>query len=160
MDVKRISFAGLAALGMMALTLRACGGSQATSARLTPKSLPPAVFLPSDLAVTEQTIRFLENRIKRDPEDFIAHNKLASYYLQRVRETGDLTYLKLASHASRASLCTMPAERNVGGLTVLAQAEFTSHEFVASRDHAKRLTELEPDKSYPQLMLGDALFEL
>ncbi|HEV1996014.1 MAG TPA: tetratricopeptide repeat protein [Candidatus Acidoferrum sp.] len=157
---KRIIVVSMAALGVAVLTLNAYRNPRATSVGLTRLPLPPAVLLPSDRAATEQTIRFLENRIQRDPEDFIAFNKLASYYLQRVRETGDLTYLKLASHASRASLATLPAERNIGGLTVLAQSEFTSHEFAASRDHARRLTELEPDKSYPQQILGDALLEL
>jgi tetratricopeptide (TPR) repeat protein len=160
MGRKKILAASMAALGLAALTLSAYRGPRSASTRLTPKALPPAVLLPSDLATTQQTIHFLENRIKSDPEDFIADNKLASYYLQRVRETGDLTYLKLASQASRASLSTMPAEHNVGGLTALAQTEFTSHEFAASRDHAKRLAEMEPDKSYPQQILGDALLEL
>src|SRR5712692_11667840 len=160
MDLKSVSFVQLAALGLMALTLSARSGAQSPPARQTPKPLPPAVLLPSDIAATEQTIRFLENRIKHDPEDFIALNKLAGYYLQRVRETGDLTYLKLASHAAQASLATMPPERNTGGLTALTQVELTSHDFVAARDHAKRLTELEPDESYLYQLLGDAQLEL
>ncbi len=159
MRVKRIIVVSMAALGLVVLTLNAYR-PRATSARLTSMPLPPAVLLSSDLATTEQTIRFLEKRIQRDPEDFIAHNKLASYYLQRVRETGDLAYLNLASHAARTSLATLPAEQNTGGLTALAQVEFTSHEFASSRDHAKRLAELEPEKSYPQQILGDALLEL
>src|SRR5229473_7798030 len=134
MDVKSISFVQLAALGLIALTLSARSAAQAPPARQTPKPLPPAVLLPSDIAATEQTIRFLENRIKHDPEDFIALNKLAGYYLQRVRETGDLTYLKLASHAAQASRATISDEHNFGGLTVLAQSEFVGHEFNASRD--------------------------
>jgi tetratricopeptide (TPR) repeat protein len=160
MDVKSISFMKLAVFGLMALTLSAHSGAQAPPPRRTPEPLPPAVLLPSDLAATEQTIRFLENRIKHDPEDFIARDKLAVYYLQRVRETGDLTYLKLASHAAQASLATMPPERNTGGLTALTQVELTSHDFVAARDHAKRLTELEPDESYLYQLLGDAQLEL
>ncbi len=123
-------------------------------------ALLKAVELPSDRASAEQSIRFLEQRVQRDHEDFIAHNKLTGYYLQRVRETGDLTYLNLAARTSHASLATMPAEKNSAGLAGLAQVEFSSHEFAASRDHAKRLAELESDKSYPQQILGDALLEL
>ena len=62
--------------------------------------------------------------------------------------------------AARASLATLPAEHNTGGLNLLAQAEFTAHEFVAARDHAVRLVELEPGKGYPFQILGDALLEL
>jgi tetratricopeptide (TPR) repeat protein len=110
--------------------------------------------------VHAQTLRFLEAKIRKDPEDFIAHNKLAGYYLQQVRETSDLTYLKLASRASHASLATLPPEQNTGGLAAVAQVAFTSHEFVAARDHARRLAELEPEKPYPFQILGDALLEL
>src|SRR5262249_53855161 len=46
------------------------------------RSLPLASPLPSDEAVSRQTILFLEERTKADPEDFIAQNKLVGYYLQ------------------------------------------------------------------------------
>lgn len=106
------------------------------------------------------TIRFLENRIRQDPGDFIAHNKLAEQYLQRLRETGDLVFLELAARAVRASLGVLPAEQNKGALALLAQVEFSSHNFPAARDHALRLIELEPNKGYPFQILGDALLEL
>jgi tetratricopeptide (TPR) repeat protein len=131
---------------------QAAGGMDAT--------LPPAVLLPSDQVSDEQTMRFLERKVKADPEDFIAHNKLAFQYLKLVRETSDLTYLNLASRAAHASLAALPAEHNSGGLTMLSQVEFTAHDFAAARDHARRLIELDPEKSYPYQMLGDALLEL
>lgn len=133
--------------------------SQATAFFMN-RSIPPASTLPSDEAANRQTIRFLEERTKTDPEDFIAQNKLAGYYLQKVRETGDLTYLKLAAHASQASMTTLPPEHNLDGLAELTQVELTSHEFASARDHARQLIELQPDKSYPRQMLGDALLEL
>jgi tetratricopeptide (TPR) repeat protein len=124
------------------------------------RSVPPASALPSDDAANRQTILFLEEKTKTDPEDFIAQNKLAGYYLQQVRETGDLTYLKLAAHASEISVATLAPEHNLDGLAELAQVELTSHEFVTARNHALQLIELQPDKSYPRQMLGDALLEL
>ena len=114
----------------------------------------------SQLAVEKETIRFLEDRVKKDPEDFIAYNKLAEQYLQRLRETGDLTYLNLATKAAHASLVTLPPEQNVGGLTASAQVEYASHDFAAARDHALKLIELEPKKGYTYQILGDALLEL
>ena len=75
--------------------------------RLCPRC-QPVVALPSDTATVEATTRFLENRVKQDPEDFIAYNKLATRYLQRLRETGDLTYVTLASRAAEASLAILP----------------------------------------------------
>lgn len=122
--------------------------------------MAPAVAMPSDSAAVASAIRFLENRVKLDPEDHIAYNKLGGYYLQRLRETGSLTYLELASKAANASLAVLPPEHNTDGLTVLAQVEYAEHDFTAARDHAKRLADLDPGKSYPFHTLGDSLLEL
>jgi tetratricopeptide (TPR) repeat protein len=105
-------------------------------------------------------MRFLEERVKRDPDDFIANNKLAGEYMQRLRETGDITYLDLAARAASASLGTLPAEQNKGGLAMLVLVEYSSHDFGRARDHARRLIELDPNKGYPFQFLGDALLEL
>jgi tetratricopeptide (TPR) repeat protein len=152
--MKKIEFIKLIVLLSVALCFSACGKTQATV------SSAPDVAPPTKNIAAKDTIGFLEDRIKRDPEDFIAHNKLASEYLQKVRETGDVTYLNLALRAARVSLSILPAEQNKGGLTVLAQAEFSSHDFAAARDHALQLTRLEPNKSYAYQILGDALLEL
>jgi tetratricopeptide (TPR) repeat protein len=121
---------------------------------------PPTDALSSERAATEGIIRTLEERLKRDPEDFIAANKLAGYYLQRQRETGDVNYLNLTARAVRSSLATLPAEMNKGGLAMLAEVEYANHNFAAARDHALRLVELDPAKSYSHQILGDAQLEL
>jgi len=147
----------------IALSASACGdiwSSRATISGNTAYTLSPAAPIASDDTTTERTIRFLEDKVRRDPEDFSAHNKLAGYYHQRLRETGDLNYLELTFRAARASLASVPVVRNAGGLAALTQAEYASHEFTSARDHAKQLTELDPAKAYPYLMLGDALLEL
>ncbi len=143
-----------------ALLSGACGGYKSSTGERVQASVPPAAPLASDVSAADGTLRFLENRIKSDPEDFSAHNKLAGLYLQRLRETGDAAFLDLAFRSARASLVSVPEAANSGGLAALVQAEFAAHEFAAARDHAVRLTELEPGKSYPQGMLGDALLEL
>jgi len=160
MPIKVIRLAEVASLFILAVALTSCrSGSAMQTTKLT-APLPAAQLLPSDADVEVQTIRFLGGRVERDPEDFIAHNKLAGQYRQRVRATGDVTYLNLAAKAARASLATLPPEQNTGGLTMLAQVEYASHDFVAARDHALQLTKLEASKSYPYQILGDALLEL
>lgn len=139
---------------------QACGGYWTRPAATTPPAPPPAASLPSDEELAAGTIRFLEDRVRQDPLDFIAYNKLCGYYLQRQRETGDIRYLELAARAARASLKAIPADQNPGGLASLARAEFTSHDFAAARDHARQLIEFEPRKGYPYELLGDALLEL
>ena len=153
------AFVGVAAL--VVLSFNACGGRGATPPA-TPSvvTVPPAVPRASNAAGTERAIRFLEDRVRRDPDNFIVLHKLATSYLQRLRETGSLDYLDLASRAARASLEVIPAEQNKGGLAALAMTELTAHDFAAARDHAMRLAELDPGKSYPYMILGDALLEL
>ncbi len=124
------------------------------------ESIPPATPLAADSGAAENAVRFLENKVKNDPEDFSVNGKLAGLYLQKLRETGNAQYLELAFRAARASLDSVPEVRNAGGLAALALAEFAAHDFANARDHAIRLAELEPRKSYPQTMLGDALLEL
>ena len=134
------------------------GLSPAAGAR-TPAP-PAAAPLASDDGGNDRAIRFLEDRVRRDPEEHVALNKLAAAYLRRLRETGNVQYLDLASRAARGSLASVPAEQNLGGLTALAQAEYAAHNFAAAHDLAQRLTKLDPGKSLPYAVLGDALLEL
>jgi tetratricopeptide (TPR) repeat protein len=141
------------------LVFNACGTWLERSEAPTPPA-PPATPIPSDEEAIKISLRFLEDRIKRDPEDFIAYNQLAEYYLRFLRETSDTRYLELASRAARASLAVLPPEMNAGGLAALAQVEFASHNFAAARDHAQLLIQLEPRKGYSYMILGDVLLEL
>jgi tetratricopeptide (TPR) repeat protein len=135
-----------------------CGTWSSAKARKTEP--PPAAPIASDREMSEGAIRFLEERVKKDPDDFIAHNKLGGYYLQRLRETGNLDYLRLAQRTAQASLKAIPAEQNAAGLSLLAETEFAAHDFTAARTHAEQLIKIEPGKGFPYRQLGDALLEL
>ena len=137
-----------------------CSNRRSATSDDSTLSVPPAEPLPSTADTDAQTLRFLQKKIREDADDFIAQNKLAAWHLQHVRETGDLASLEIALKAARASLATLSDEHNTGGLNLLAQAEFTAHEFAAARQHAERLIELEPGKGYPFQIFGDALLEL
>ncbi len=140
------------------MVLSACGPAHTAPATDQPASNaegPPLAKPPAN-----EVIRFLEDRIKRDPYDFIAHNKLAAEYLQLLRETGDVTYLGLARRSAAASLDALPAEHNKGGLVALIQVQFSSHEFASVYDNSLRLIEMEPNRGYPFQFLGDSLLEL
>jgi tetratricopeptide (TPR) repeat protein len=143
---------------LLALLASAC--ATPTKPAAPPPPVPAATALPPDADASEEAIRFLEDKAKSDPQDFIARNQLAGRYLARLRETGNLDYLRLAAQAARESLAAIPAEQNVGGLAALAQVEFASHEFAAARDHARQLRDYDPKKLYPLTLLGDALLEL
>ena len=151
----------LLSIWFAALLSAGCGsGLSSAPSNSSSITVPPASPVPANTDGSEQAIRFLEDRVKKDPDDFIALNKLTGYYLLRLRETGNVTWLDLAARAARNSLKAIPAEQNAGGLSLLAQVEFASHDFASARDHAEQLTRLEPRKAYPFLQLGDALTEL
>jgi tetratricopeptide (TPR) repeat protein len=161
MQTIKNKFIALALLSVSgAFLLNACGSVKSVATDSRTQSLPPAAPIASNESATDNTIRFLENRLKNDPEDYSANNKLAGLYLQKLRETGNVQYLDLTFRVARISLDSVPELRNSGGLAALALAEFASHDFTGARDHAARLTELDPGKSYPQGILGDALVEL
>lgn len=147
----------LLALALSGL-LSGCGGWLAAGPQ--PKEPPAAAALPPDAGASDAAIRFLEQRVKSDPDDFIAYNQLAERYLLRLRESGDLAYLNLALRAAQSSLKAIPQAQNASGLALLIQAEFAAHDFVSARKHAEELTRIEPRKSYPYQLLTDALLEL
>jgi tetratricopeptide (TPR) repeat protein len=153
--------APIAALGLAMLAFNAFGGLWRQGARHSSAMLPriAAATLPSDEAGQTNAIRFLSERVRRDPEDSRAQSMLAGRYLQRLHDTSDHKYLTLALKAAHASLRSVGAEANAGGLTVLVMAEQGGHNFLAARDDALRLTQLVPTKSGSYALLGDALLE-
>ena len=148
----------LAAVAMTALLWVGYGTGVATATETV--AVPPPTLLASDTEQVTATMRSLEAKVRQHPDDFMAHNKLADYYLQRQRDTGSPEYLHLAERAARASLAVVPPEQNDGGLAALAQAEYALHNFTAARDHALRLTALHATRSTGWQMLSDALLEL
>jgi tetratricopeptide (TPR) repeat protein len=116
-------------------------------------SRPPAT-------APSRVIRFLEERVERDPDDIVALNRLSGEYLFRFRDAGDDADLHRAASSAERSLKAVPAEVNKGGLAARARASFSLHRFAAARDDGRQLLRLEPDRRYPLEILGDALLEL
>src|SRR5215207_85447 len=152
------------ALGCCAPALSGCGGwwrtTPTTATRTGPAAPPAAAPLAPDVDASEGAIRYLEAKVKNNPDDFIAYNKLAGYYLRRQRETGEASHIALAARAAEASLAALPAEQNPAGLALLAQAAYAAHDFAAARGHAERLVAIAPRESYPYHILCDTLLEL
>jgi tetratricopeptide (TPR) repeat protein len=150
------------ALVSFGLTSIGCGALWSMPAPAEPPApaIPAAKPVPSDEKIIESSIRFLEDRVKDNPVDFPAYNKLAGYYLKLMHQTGSMNYLDLASQAVKASLEIAPKDLNPGGLSLLAEIEFTSHDFAAARDDAKLLIKIDPKKLPGYQLLADSLLEL
>ncbi len=147
------------ALVVMVVSASGCASPSPAAGSAAPP-LPPASPVAADDVAADGAIRFLEDKARSDPQDFIARNKLVGYYLQKVRDTGSVTYLELAGRAARESLESVPANLNVGGLAALTHVEYASHEFAAAREHAEQWRAYEPDKVAPLLLLFDVQLEL
>src|SRR5439155_23196611 len=137
--------AAFLALGVVGLALAAGGRWRLGSGRQGFRPSAPS-SLRSEAETAELAIRFLEDRVKKDPKDFVALNRLAGYYLQRMRETDYLAYLQLASRAARTSLSVLPAERHVVALPARVRLEHQSHYLTRARDDAVRVLELVADE--------------
>jgi len=110
--------------------------------------------------VRERVIRFLADRVRRDPDDVVALNRLAGEYLARYRRSGDDGDLYKSAGTAEQSLRAVPADQNAGGLAARTRALFALHRFGEARDLALKLIDLEPDKRYPLEILGDVQLEL
>lgn len=103
---------------------------------------------------------FLEQRVRADPLDNVAQNRLAFELMNAMRNTGELAYLPRAERAARASLNAVPEKRNPAALTLLAAVMHESHRFKEALALATRAHEIDPDDLAAALAIGDAQREL
>ena len=109
-------------------------------------------------STTDGVIRFLEERLQRDPDDFMAAGKLCDTYLQKARESGTIDCYAKAEQAFRSVLKWIPDSypfRVALGSVLVSQHKF--HEAAAL---AGKLTSESPNELPAYAVLGDALLEI
>ena len=110
---------------------------------------------------TDQLVKFHQSRVAADPDDPLAHNRLAAAYVQKARESGDLTYYGLAETAARRSLVLLPRGASAASATTtLAVVHMAHHEFRQALVRAREALDLDPGEAGPHAVAGDALVEL
>jgi tetratricopeptide (TPR) repeat protein len=91
------------------------------------------------------------------PNDATMYYKLGDAYIEKGRETGDITYYNLAAqslqHALKIEPELGPARRH------LAYVLYSLHDFGGAAREARRAIALEPRDSYAYGVLGDTLLE-
>ena len=107
---------------------------------------------------TDQAIVLAQRTIQRRPQNAAGYFRLGDAYIQKSRQTGDLSYLGLAEAALRKALELAPG--NAGATRHLAYVFASRHEFREAAAQARRAIELDPRDSHAQGVLGDALLEL
>ena len=110
---------------------------------------------------TDQRVKFHQARVAADPDDPLACNRLAGAYVQKARETGDVTYYGLAETAARRSLSLLPRGPSAAAATtVVALVHLARHEFGDAVARARQAFDLNPADATPHAVAGDALLEL
>ncbi len=106
-------------------------------------------------AITDAVVRFFEERVKRDPHDFVSYNRLAEAYVQRGRQAGDVADYSHAEAALEASLDAL-ANDNYDALVQLSLVYGTMHRFSDSLELAQQALALKPWEPFGYAVLGDA----
>ena len=106
-------------------------------------------------------VKFHQSRVAVDPDDPLAHNRLAGAYVQKARESGDLAYYGLAETAAQRSLALLPRGPSAAtASTTLAVVHMARHEFAEALARARHALEADPSDATPHAVAGDALVEL
>ncbi len=100
------------------------------SHRAQATGIPPAP-VSTDYRQRDRFIGFYEDRIRQDPTDQITQRMLASEYIERFRETGDLNDVARA-HAMAARSLSLQPQGNVQALSVIASSDVVLHRFPAA----------------------------
>lgn len=109
-------------------------------------------------ASPDQAIRRQQQRLHRNPYDAASYHRLGDAYIQKARETGDMSYFDLAERALTKSITIAPG--NAGALRHLAYVSSSRHDFERAVAQAARALELDPGDGDAHGVHGDALLEL
>jgi tetratricopeptide (TPR) repeat protein len=106
--------------------------------------------------IIDRDVALLQKILKQHP-DAELYYRLSDLYVQKGRQTGDITYFNLASKTLQEALRLQPnleaAHRH------LAFVRYSLHDFAGATSEAGRAIQLDPRDSYAYGVLGDAQLE-
>jgi tetratricopeptide (TPR) repeat protein len=116
----------------------------------------PSIAGAIDLGHLDRDIAIMQKILKSHPDAEIYY-RLGDLYVQKGRQTGDITYYNLADGALRQGLKLMPdfepAHRH------LAFVRYALHDFAEASSEARRAIQLDSQDPYAFGVLGDAQLE-
>jgi tetratricopeptide (TPR) repeat protein len=132
--------------------------------RFSIAAVPPLLAMMLWLAVpalgestVDRTIVICQKILRVRPDDAAIYYKLGDAYVEKGRETGDITYYDLASqslqHALKLEPDLGPARRH------LAYVLYSLHDFPGAARESRRAIELDPRDSNAYGVLGDTQLE-
>src|SRR5271154_3035273 len=106
---------------------------------------------------TDNEIHFFQWKVSQDPDDFFNFDRLGVAYIQKARETGDVTYYNLAAKALEKSLDLESTHAAAAPATKhLATVYYAEHRFTETLALAEKAIELNPRDVTPYALIGDA----
>ena len=111
-----------------------------------------------DPTLHQKQIAGLLQGVKNDPQSALSYGQLATAYLMRYAETGDLQSALNAEQAARRSL-QIRTKRNDVSLLALAKSLVAQHRFSDALPFAQQLLKRNPKDSSAQLFLAEIYFE-
>lgn len=112
-------------------------------------------------STTDQVIKFYQAKVAKDPEDFFTYDRLSSAYVQKARESGDITYYQLAESGLKKSLeLESKHEQATSAFAELAAVYYAEHRFAEAAQEAQSAIALSPSAITAQATLGDANLEM
>ena len=110
---------------------------------------------------TDGTIWFWQWKVSRDPDDYFNYDHLGAAYIQKARETGDITYYSLAEQSLGRSLALESKDREaVSANAHMATVYFGEHRFPDAIDYAQRAAALKTGDVSQYAIIGDAQLEM
>lgn len=107
---------------------------------------------------TDSAIKLFQDQIKKDPNNYSGYMRLGESYIQKARETGDVTYYNKAEEVLRKALELNPGDYPT--VVYLGQVSASKHDFRGSLPYAQKAIEVKPEQSYAYGVLGDDYAEL
>jgi tetratricopeptide (TPR) repeat protein len=106
----------------------------------------------------DQAIVRNQRLLQRNSRDATVYYRLGDAYLQKARETGDITYISLAEKALQRGLEIAP--EHSGAARHLAYTMYMRHGFDEAAMQAQKAVGLDPTDSHAFGVLGDAYLEV
>lgn len=110
------------------------------------------------MKTTDELIEFWQQRIKRDPHDYISLGYLGQTFMRQARETGDLVDFERAEAALNQALELNPDYEPT--IAFLGAVKHAKHEFATALKLASRVYSFDPQALQALATIGDAQMEL
>ena len=110
---------------------------------------------------SDNQIRFFQWKVSQDPDDSSWYDRLGVAYIQKARETGDVTYYDLAAKSLEKSLDLESDHPEAASAKKhLATVYYANHRFGESLKLAQEAVKLNPADVTPYALIGDARSEM